>query len=281
MADLIDSYSESNYSTLEGVYGGSVEGLAQSFTGVAKKITSCKFYLTKSNNPSGNIYAKLYAHTGTFGISSKPTGPALATSDALDISGVSSATINLHEFTFSGANQYLMSAATKYCIIIEFTGGNSNNRLYVGADSSSPTAGGNAAYLFSSTWYETGSEDMCFYVYGEAAAVGPTVLTSACDQILIYSVRGNGNITNTGGENCTRRGFCYKAGTSGDPTTSDSTAYDDSSYGTGAYTKVITGLKPNTTYRVRAYAVNTAGTGYGTTVSVTTDQSGRFFILFQ
>lgn len=111
--------------------------------------------------------------------------------------------------------------------------------------------------------------------------VAPTLSTSSADQLYTYSVRGNGNITNTGGANCTRRGFCYKVGTSGDPTTSDNTAYDDGTYGTGAYTKTITGLIPNTTYRVRAYAVNSAGTGYGTTVSAITDQSGRMFLMFQ
>lgn len=109
----------------------------------------------------------------------------------------------------------------------------------------------------------------------------PTLSTSSADQLYMYSVRGNGNITATGGANSTRRGFCYKEGASGDPTTSDSTAYDDGDYGTGAYTKTITGLKANTTYRVRAYAVNSAGTGYGSTVSAITDQSGRFFLLFQ
>jgi len=38
----------------------------------------------------------------------------------------------------------------------------------------------------------------------------------------------------------------------------------------GAFTKTISGLTPNTSYRVRAYAVNSAGTSYGTTVDVTT-----------
>jgi hypothetical protein len=99
--------------------------------------------------------------------------------------------------------------------------------------------------------------------------VAPTVTTSACTNTDADSTQGNGNITDTGGENCTRRGFCYKVGTSGDPTTSDSVVYDDGSFGTGAFTKTITGLTPNTSYRVRAYAVNSAGTGYGTTVSVT------------
>lgn len=100
----------------------------------------------------------------------------------------------------------------------------------------------------------------------------PTVTTQAVSDILSTTATGNGNITATGGENATRRGFCYMEGDSGDPDTGDSVAYDDGTFGTGAYTKGLTGLSPGTTYRVRAYAVNTAGTGYGTTVQFTTDK---------
>ena len=102
------------------------------------------------------------------------------------------------------------------------------------------------------------------------AVVAPTVTTQAADLVEATTARGNGNITDTGGENCTRRGFCYKVGTTGDPTTADSVAYDDGSFGTGAYTKGLTGLSTGTSYRVRAYAVNSAGTGYGATVQILT-----------
>jgi len=110
--------------------------------------------------------------------------------------------------------------------------------------------------------------------------VAPTVTTQAATNIAQTSCTGNGNITATGGANATRRGFCYKAGTSGDPTTSDSVAYDDGSFGTGAFTKSITGLSAGTSYRVRAYAVNSAGTGYGTTVDVKTLSASNFFLFF-
>ena len=102
------------------------------------------------------------------------------------------------------------------------------------------------------------------------STVAPTVTTQSATNVAQTSCTGNGNITDTGGENATCRGFCYKVGTSGDPTTSDSVAYNDGSFGTGAYTKSITGLSANTSYRIRAYAVNSAGTSYGTTVSVKT-----------
>lgn len=54
------------------------------------------------------------------------------------------------------------------------------------------------------------------------------------------------------------------------PDTGDSTVYDDGTFGTGAYTKSITGLTPDTNYRIRAYAVNAAGTAYGATVQAKT-----------
>jgi|GEM_PF-6896816 len=108
------------------------------------------------------------------------------------------------------------------------------------------------------------------YISRESTPVAPTVTTQDCTSIGSTGATGNGNITATGGADCTRRGFCYMTGTSGDPTTANSVAYDDGTFGTGAYTKAITGLSASTGYRVRAYAVNTEGTSYGTTVQLTT-----------
>lgn len=99
----------------------------------------------------------------------------------------------------------------------------------------------------------------------------PTLTTQQPIDVNTNSAIGRGNIVDTGGENCGRRGFCYKVGTSGDPTTADSTAYTNGSFGTGAYSKAITGLDPGTNYRIRAYATNSAGTGYGDTVQFQTD----------
>ena len=44
--------------------------------------------------------------------------------------------------------------------------------------------------------------------------------------------------------------------------------------GTGTFTSSITGLTAGTTYYVRAYATNSAGTGYGNDISFTTQQGG-------
>ena len=139
------------------------------------------------------------------------------------------------------------------------------------------TSGGLGRYYKAGDQFGAGlqtytlSASVAISIYGTGVEVSAsTVTTQAASAVTENSCTGNGNITATGGHNCTRRGFCYKVGTSGDPITSDSVVYDDGSFGTGAFTKSITGLTQLTGYRVRAYAVNVAGTSYGTTVQITT-----------
>jgi hypothetical protein len=84
----------------------------------------------------------------------------------------------------------------------------------------------------------------------------------------------NGTVTDGGDSTVTTRGFCYKAGIAGDPTTADSEVHDNED-DIAAYALSIVGLLPETGYRVRAYAINTQGTSYGDTVQVTTQAQAR------
>ncbi len=68
------------------------------------------------------------------------------------------------------------------------------------------------------------------------------------------------------GAGCDVRGVCWSV--SPNPTVSNSHTTDGS--GTGSFTSNITGLTANTTYYVRAYATNSAGTSYGEQKSFTT-----------
>mgnify|MGYP001451698045 CR=1 FL=1 len=102
-------------------------------------------------------------------------------------------------------------------------------------------------------------------------ATAPTVTTQAVSNTTSDGFTCNGDITNiVDGLNATRRGFCYMLGTSGDPTTANSVAYDDGNFGTGAYTKIIRSLWASTNYRARAYASNIDEISYGETVQATT-----------
>jgi uncharacterized protein (TIGR02145 family) len=88
----------------------------------------------------------------------------------------------------------------------------------------------------------------------------PTVSTSIISSITNISATGGGIITATGGASVTARGICWS--TSQNPTTSLTTKTTNGT-GTGSFTSFLTGLTPNTTYYVRAYATNSVGTAYG------------------
>ena len=94
----------------------------------------------------------------------------------------------------------------------------------------------------------------------------PTVTTAAMGSVTTTLVASGGNVLADGGAPVSARGVCWS--TSQNPTIADSLTVD--SCGLGSFASVITLLLPNTTYYVRAYATNIAGTAYGSAVSVKT-----------
>jgi uncharacterized protein (TIGR02145 family) len=93
--------------------------------------------------------------------------------------------------------------------------------------------------------------------------VMPTVTTTDLTEITINSVTAGGKILSSGGARITESGVCWSTTPEPDITgtrTSDST-YED------MFTSSITGLSSGTTYYVRAYATNRAGTAYGDEIS--------------
>lgn len=109
-----------------------------------------------------------------------------------------------------------------------------------------------------------------FSIQGTGSVVAPTVTTQAVSSITSTTATGNGNVTVTGGANITERGIYYST-TSGfaDGTgTKVSTTGDWST--TGVFTQAINGLSAGTTYYVKAFATNAAGTSYGGEVTFAT-----------
>ncbi|MCK9424100.1 MAG: T9SS type A sorting domain-containing protein [Bacteroidales bacterium] len=96
---------------------------------------------------------------------------------------------------------------------------------------------------------------------------GAAVLsTTAPSTITTSTAISGGNITSNGGASVTARGVCWN--TSANPVATDSHTSDGS--GSGSFTSNITGLLANTSYHVRAYAINSAGTWYGDDLQFTT-----------
>lgn len=84
-----------------------------------------------------------------------------------------------------------------------------------------------------------------------------------------------GGFVTSGVSNYTAYGVCYST-TNQEPTIADTKVTENVvSY---IFSNTLTGLTPNTVYYLRAYATNSAGTGYGNTIKFTTggDVSGIF-----
>jgi hypothetical protein len=111
-------------------------------------------------------------------------------------------------------------------------------------------------------------------IYGEEMTfttlpVVPTLTTGEFAALTGTTASGTGNVTNNGGAEVTARGIVY--GTSPDPTVANDKTTDGA--GVGEFTSALSGLRGLTTYYVRTYATNSAGTAYGPQVSFTTPQA--------
>lgn len=98
-----------------------------------------------------------------------------------------------------------------------------------------------------------------------AVAELPTVITSPVTNIIQNHANCGGMVTADGGAPVTARGVCWN--TTGNPSVTGQHSTDGS--GLGEFTSNIAGLTVNTTYYVRAYATNSAGTAYGEVISFT------------
>lgn len=165
---LVDSYSEAYMTTnaLGVCPTCSYKREGQGFTGDGKKLTSCKFYLTRQDVLNDNCKAYLYAHTGTFGSNGTPTGSVLATSNPVDATTLTlTPTYSLITFLFDGT--YTLENGTKYFITCDYLGSTSYIRIGINNTTSPPEGVGNYARYNGSVWQGI-AYPMCFYVYGEA-----------------------------------------------------------------------------------------------------------------
>jgi hypothetical protein len=90
----------------------------------------------------------------------------------------------------------------------------------------------------------------------------PGVFTNTVEDVTNSSARSGGTIGSDGGGSVSVRGVVWS--TLDNPTIALPTKTTDGS-GLGSFNSNLTGLSENTTYYIRAYATNSAGTSYGNT----------------
>jgi uncharacterized protein (TIGR02145 family) len=95
----------------------------------------------------------------------------------------------------------------------------------------------------------------------------PTVSTSQVSDVSQNSAVSGGEISSDGGAEIISKGIVW--GDFNNPTIEDNIGFTDEGSGSGIFSSNITGLDPATTYYVRAYATNSAGTAYGFSLNFT------------
>jgi len=164
--EYADGYKEDNFATEVQLYSGAIEGVAQSFVGNGKKLKRVDLWLKKNGFPSDtdNITVALYAHSGTFGTSSVPTGSALV-SVTKTIGDMGQPLISGRRFIWEFATPYLLTEGTNYCIAILYSGGTASVNLETVIDNSSPTHGGNYSTYNGTSWTAASGTDLLFNLF--------------------------------------------------------------------------------------------------------------------
>ncbi|MBP6181431.1 MBG domain-containing protein [Flavobacterium sp.] len=106
-----------------------------------------------------------------------------------------------------------------------------------------------------------------FRLFETPTAIVPTVATTAATGVGAVKATLGGNITSDGGGTVTERGIVWA--TTVNPTTSNTKVTNGS--GTGSFSGTISSLPAGTLVHFRAYAINSAGTSYGSDLTFTTN----------
>jgi hypothetical protein len=215
-----------------------------------------------AQNSHGISYGNVISFS-TEGISSE-----VITSSVSDI-GISSAVLH-GNITVEGSPTY---SEKGFCYGINSNPTIADNKKIVAAQ-------GTGAYLYnlSGLEYQTTYYVKAYVIqngtvlYGNVVSfktiwVNTAVTTSAVTNIDITSATLHANITAAGNPAYTERGFCY--GTNSTPTIADN-RYTIFGSGAGPYSLDVNGLNYQTTYFVRAYAMQNGEVIYGNVVSFTT-----------
>ena len=110
------------------------------------------------------------------------------------------------------------------------------------------------------------SNSVCFVA--ATPATSPTVTTNSVTSVTASSANVNCSVTNNGGSSITSYGVYYRRSDVGTYTLASNTGSATN------YTVNITGLSSNSTYYTYAFATNSVGTGFGSTLTFNTPSGG-------
>jgi hypothetical protein len=184
------------------------------------------------------------------------------------------------ELDASGGNNYI-DLGTQQMMSVPYS-------LYAGNGLKNGTTAGEMMYWNGTAWVSVAlglslpgdlalTLSLCNGVptWGPCPAVLPTVTTTGVFSITNFSANSGGAVTSNGGAALSAWGVCWS--TSANPTLANS--FLQNTVSSGSFSSALSGLTQNTTYYVRAYATNSAGTAYGNEQSFTTTNTTTNVVL--
>lgn len=178
---LADGYGEANYGVTVNA-NSAVNLVGQTFLGNGGALTRAGFWMSKAGTPAGNMWAAIYAHTGTYGVNGVGTGPALATSTirAQSTLQAPATALRWEDFVFDGT--FTLDAGTPYVLVIAVdTWISSANTYNAGSDASAPTHPGTRVNYNGTIWSSNSSQDLIFRVFTTPTPVLPFNSASLTD----------------------------------------------------------------------------------------------------
>jgi hypothetical protein len=165
---IITTSSQTAVSTTDPIGGTTNIMIGQSFTGNGSLLSGCAFGMENYNNlcTANYLRAYLYAHTGSFGTSSIPTGSPLAVS----IDSLAPLTLPSSDYTPSGLfhfdSTYTLTNGTKFVMVVRYIGCGGGNNVNVGMKTSATEGEGNASYSEDGVNWTYNSRRVKYEIFG-------------------------------------------------------------------------------------------------------------------
>ena len=128
---------------------------------------------------------------------------------------------------------------------------------------------GNDYEAYAVAWNSYGSSETEIVYFSTPAQRSTPTVSTKVEQIAMYSAMMGGEVSSDGGDVVTEYGVCYTSNST-TPTINSSNRVMMGA-GTDSFLQLVENLQPNTTYRVRAYAINSIGVAYGSIIEITTN----------
>jgi hypothetical protein len=188
---------------------------------------------------------------------STSSNPTVANNTTNNGSGTGSFTSNLNGLT-DNTTYYLRAYATAYWVL---------STVYDSVGNASTYSTEEVTYYGNEVSFTTANTTTNIVI--------PTVTTTAVTAITGFSASSGATITSEGNAPVIAWGVCWS--TSANPTLANS--FLQNTVSSGSFSSALSGLTQNTTYYVRAYATNSAGTAYGDEQSFTTTNTTTNVVL--